>query len=756
MENDLLNALPKAAPLNLGRVGGGGARVTSTDRFQAADTTLTDALLNIGNTFAKQSIESTKKKQFYEGQTRVLNASLEGRQKEELQTIVNEQPYFFDLLGQGAVAEGAIDMASRVGAGKMFDEYNAKLASGEDIEMSPDDYKEQVFNTIESHKTGDPTVDAVFLPQMIASGQKLVAAQLSKHLEHNAKQASQAVVNETTDALNSLEAVTQAEQGVTATFDGRVPREAMTTSQQFSYDRAKESLDPKLRPKSVDQEAWADIKVLTLVPLIERGNTAAYEVAKQSGLMEVLNPEQRNKLDAAKTKGKTLNDANNSLFLIDREAALEDMILDTDETADIGKVFAEAKSIQKAYDVAGVTRPDDFKDDAAIKAKIKRAQAQKNAEDDKKENRAFAEAQRIRDRNDRRAEAMAEKIAGMQQQEAMLTQIMGNAKAANVNAPVAVRNIDGSISNVPVTPQMKQDAFDKFKSNYINAQAQGAGDQMLAATGFKSVTQAAYALGVVDTEVAGRAKYWIDGTAGQPELKKDAVGALNAVEAVYNETKDKAYVGRYLPDEKQRALFFNYLDRKKFAGNSPTAQAESWKTTFGRDRSKPVAVDTKTVNKEVAKALKDELKQAGVYSTELQGMANAYATDLVATGFATPAEVGERTKEYINARTEVINGQVIPSVPYTSSIAGKTGFKPKTAEVALKYVAKEKYGLDKFHLRYEERSDKHYVYKLNEDGEPIAGTEQAVDYNELVNALNSGAALKKKGSGRFSSINVNR
>lgn len=749
--DNILDALPKAAPLNLGRVSGGGARVTSTDRFQAADTSLVDSILKLGNQVAKQSIETTKKEQFYEGQTRILNASLEGTQKEELQAIVKEQPYFFDLLGQGAVAEGAIDMASRVGAGKMFDEYNSRLAAGEDIDMSPEDYKAQVFDTIESHKTGDPTVDAVFLPQMIASGQKLVAAQLNKHLEHNAKQATQAVVNETTDALNALEAVTQAEQGVQSKFDSRIPREAMTKSQQFSYDRALESLDPTKRPKSVDTDAWADIKVLTLVPLIERGNTAAFDVAKKAGLFEVLSPEQRNKLDEARSKGKTLNDANNSLFLIDREAALEDMILDTDEKSDIGKIFAEAKAIQHEYDVAGITRPDEFKDDAAIKAKIKRAQAQKNAEDDKKENRAFAEAQRIKDRNDRRAEAMAEKIAGMQQQEALVTQIVGNAKAANVNAPVAVRNIDGSVSYVPVTPQMKQDAFDKFKSNYLNAQAQGAGDQMLASTGFKSVTQAAYALGVVDTEIAGRAKYWIDGTGGQPELKKDAQAALNNLEQVYNETKDKAYVGRYLPDEKQKALFFNYLERKKFAGNSPTAQAESWKTTFGRDRSKPVAVDTKTVNKQVASALKDELKAAGVYSAEIQGKANAYALDLVATGFATPAEVGERTKEYINSTTEMINGQVIPSVPFTSSIAGKTGFQPKTAEVALKYVAKEKYGLDKFHLRYEERSDKHYVYKLNEDGEPIAGTEQAVDYNDLINALNSGAATRVKKYGRFAS-----
>ena len=134
-----------SSQLNLGRVGVGSAVARSNQQFVENTDTVANALLKIGTTVAGLSIAETKRKQFYEGQSRILKASLDGSQKQELQKIVNEQPYFLSLLGPGAVAEGAVEMAGKVGAGRMFDEQASRLASGQDAEVDPETYKAGIY-----------------------------------------------------------------------------------------------------------------------------------------------------------------------------------------------------------------------------------------------------------------------------------------------------------------------------------------------------------------------------------------------------------------------------------------------------------------------------------------------------------------------------------------------------------------------------------------------------------------------------------
>lgn len=760
-----------SSQLNLGRVGVGSAVARSNQQFVENTDTVANALLKIGTTVAGLSIAETKRKQFYEGQSRILKASLDGSQKQELQKIVNEQPYFLSLLGPGAVAEGAVEMAGKVGAGRMFDEQASRLASGQDAEVDPETYKAGIYQAIEEQQTGDETVDAVFLPQLIQSGQRLVATQLTKNMEWKAASTVRAVVEDTWNRVNTLKSVIQKAYGYDATFKSANP-ETMGDVDRQAHAQLVDALNPDNAPKSISKEDYSALRAGILIPEIAKGNVAYYDVMKQAGLVDNLPTKERAELEKARVEGKELNDYNDVQFGEVQRYTLEAAVLDIKSGKDVAGVNKALKTYLDTFRAAGRPLPKEFDSGEKQQAFTLRALKQLDMYEDKQEAKQQRMLELAKEHQYRLNEAAAAEASKRSQEAAAADQIMRNAVTGNLYAPLAVANGEGGVAYVATTPKMIEDTYAQFKGKHeqmlyprgriddkglpivpSNEERAAARNFVRQFSGKDSIEQVAASMRVVDPEVK-QAGYSLGSRIGAKDPVNSDFGKLDTILRI--DSSDPTYLEAHvqpnvLPmvNKYKRELALE----KSYGTPDSEAKLKAWRSSFGRDTSKVKDVTKKEVSDIMKQGvIKDTIEGAKTNGIAVRSALQSEITNMLQSGFS-PDEIVNEVVPKVTAHSEKVAGSVMLDVPFDKTISYKTGFKrPEIVDAALSSYATKVFSTKglvtqtvrgmklppKFEVEFNSVDGSHHIVPLNEDGVRMENLAEPVDYNALSAEVNAG------------------
>lgn len=708
--------------LKLGRVSTAAPVLRSTAPMPAdPNKELIDSLVGIGKTISGAMIQEQKRKEFYEGQERILQASLEGRQQEELKKVLDEQPWYMQVMGPGAVAEGAIQMASKVGAGRMFDEHAARLATGQDDSVHPDEYRKQIMETIRSHRTGDANVDAVFMPQLIAKGQELIGSQVKRNLEHNVKSAQIASVQESNDAITGFRSVLGGQP-----FVAGVAPENMPEEQQIAYKRLKDSFDPSTKPTLLSDEGWATTKLAIAVAAISDGDTAVYQAIQETGMYNSLTGEQRAQLDAAKDKGHKENSRHMQMWMLNQEAALYEKVLTAKTDADVQDVLKTAQDIYSQYKAAGIEPPANLKDDAAIKQYVFSAIGNKVQY-------AESEARRMARASELSNKAAADAAEGKQ----LYTAIINNALADNPGADVFLQNLDGTSGYVQVTEQDRKAAFANVKNMLMGASE----DERVAwfkKHGVDNFESLAYKLQVVDDARKTELTQLLRMTVGESSYKRtkdDKQGErIQRVMSIIDRLGNlpRAGIAEYVADEELRKDLNTYLDHVAATNDYMGA----WDATFGRDRTVRVDFNQNAIEDLLDKGdVKSMIKESGMDS----GVVRAYIKDAAIDNLrsrraATEEDAVKQAFKKVQESSEVIGPVRVLGVPPEDRIAKRLGYTDQNLVSTLTdaYVrANLPEGSSGYHLDYDPRTRKHFVIPISKDGVYLVNSANPLNYSEV-------------------------
>lgn len=728
--------------LSLGRVGIDAPAIRSTTPYSAfqQDNTV-GSLLEIGKSIAGGAIKEQRRKEFYEGQDRILQASLEGTQKEELRAVLDEQPWYMKIMGNGAVAEGAVEMASRVGAGKVFDEHTARLASGQDADITPDVYRQQVLDHVRSQRTGDEQVDSVFMPQMIAKAQGVISTQLQKHVEFQQKTTAQNAVLETSDSLTRLHGVVQAEQGAGATFNATTP---MTPAVQDEYKNLVKSLDPEQRPKILDQEGWVRSKVALVVSALEHGDVAAYSAMHDAGLDRVLSAEDKVKIEDAQRKGKILNDGKASLSFINKRVDLEEAVLNAKTYEDIKKVQSLAEGLQRSYVEAGMTPPDDLKDRDAIESYVKKAIGSKHSEEEKQQRRLEI----LADRNEKLAKVQAEQATALSQTDAKNQSILLNAIADNPTADITIP-VDGSPVRMAVTKEDRDSAYMAIKGKLMQMPPD-VRQAKLQEYGAKSMEHLASKMQVVDEERKGNLTQLLSMTVGHSSDSKitgkgtmERIGKAAASIDHLVSTLPAVNIADYVEGDSLKKNLALYLHSMTLTGD----MMGSWEASFGRDPERRATYSEEQLSKELkSSAVKDAVEASGIHGPEVQAWFEEEAKRNLLDGYAKDTKQAvQLAKATYDSNTEVVGKQHIHGVPKDYRIGAQIGVTdPATVSTATDLFIRS--SLDKgwsYDIGFMPSIAKHVVIPIDPDGTAHYGSKVVMDYAGIKAMVSSKIGLEE-------------
>lgn len=677
--SDLLGIMPADQGMNLGRATPSGQRPWMSNQRAYAQSTgsALDAVLDLGQSLVGQSLDEARRKRFYEGQNRIMTAALEGKQQEELSAILKDQPWYAGVLGNGAMAKGAIEQAGRSGAGKMFDDWIARLP--EDTQTNPEVYKTRVSDFIKGQLTGDPDVDNAFIPSMTKIGELLVQTQLKKHLEFNTQQTIYGATNETYTALKGLEGAAAA-RGPGATFNEDTDPAQWSAEEQAAYLRTVMTFDPSQAPKNLEYEKWQDLKLQTALPLIEAGSTGIAKAMDESGFLKRLTPKERDQFDTARRKGKVFNDANKQSEFIGAELVLMSQIHDATSMNDLPAILNNARIIRARMLSEGgyipESLPADFKDEAAITKYVTDGMKRVLAFEDRQEARAYAEAQAVKRKNERLYEIRYAASMKNQETASLSIQIMDNVRRGNPLAPVPVKDADGNIRAYLPSQKNLQDTYDAVKVAYLQSSPEDK-QRILASVGAASLEDFAKKSNLVDAELKAQTT-GLGFETGSSAPSDGAISLLAKLDRAYAAGGD-GYVAQHFNDS---ATLNKWRDYRALlvSGN----QAEAWARSFGRKGE--VLVDKATPDQIRDKSLKaaKSLGVAEAQQEEAAGMINRIASAYHKSG--TPYEKAvERASQDVRNSSDVVAGKVVLGVPAGQRLHEQIGVSnPSDADAALR------------------------------------------------------------------------
>ncbi len=729
--------------LNLGRVSTAVSAVRSVAPMLTQENSAVTGLLNIGKTIAGAAVKAQMKKEFYEGQDKILQASLAGTQKEELQNILEDQPYYMQILGAGATAEGAVEMASRVGAGKLFDTNLARLANGQDADIDPDTYRENVQAQIAAQRTGNEQVDSVFMPQMIVKGQGLIATHLTKHLEYNSRNAYMNSVNATVAGIEGLQSVVKAEsQDPKATFVEGTPPDLMLPATKAAYQRVVSDFDPASRPLNVDEAKWITSKIETAIPALKLGHTGVYQAIRDSGLYARMPAAERVKLDDAREQGKRENDSHNQMNFMGEEDKLFDMVFNATDTKDAFNVLRKASEVQGMYIKAGITPPDNFKDDTAIKAWY--AKAKGNVDE-------YLKAQTRK--NERLSAVTAARMVDEQEEDKFMVGILNNALGDNPTGEVLLTTADGNSGRIAPTPEDRNKAFIRQKNQLMSLSEQER-QSWLDLNGLKSVEGLAYKLQVVDEATQGRVTQLLRMTSGvsstglvevkgKPNANAERIGKAMALIDNLSASLPRDGVAEYIKDEGLRKDLNIYLDAVATTGDVMGA----WESSFGKDKSVAVTYVAKDLDNAMKSGdVKDAIKSAGIDSLAVTGWVRQEAVRNMESRHAQePKEAVRQALASLNTHSEFVGDTRVLGVPQQFRIGTRIGIRNNTTvskltDTYIKSTLPYDYS---YAIDFDPRTQTHVVVPQNRDGAYIWSQARPLDYKAIKGLANNTKALEE-------------
>ena len=671
MADDINNAMPSAQGLNLGRANLSTQRPWMSNRRAGAaqQNTVVGAVAQLGMQIAGDAIDERRRQNFYEGQNRILNATLDGTQKEELQRIVSDEPWYAEVLGHGAMAKGAMEQAARSGAGKIFADWNSRLATGEDVQESPDVYKQKVMDFIKAQRTGDVDVDNAFLPSMIQTGQLLVQTQLQKHLEYNVQKTIQGVTTETYDVLKGTELAAKDERGPTATFNEDMAPGVRGPAEQASYLQAVATFDPDNKPANLDINKWKELKLQTALPLIERGGTAIAQAMEESGFTKGMTPKEREHFDDARRKGKITNDAQREREFIGDEISLIMDVHNISSRNQIPALMDRARMIRNQYLSVGYTTdtlPEDFRTEDKMRNWMENAVGRVNTLEDQEERRTYALAESLRKERVRLNEINYREGVKLQQQGNMTLGVLKNMAAGYPGAPVQMYNA-GRVTSVLPTQADNRAAYTVLKGALAQETNTKAQQYLLSQHGVTSLADAGRKLQVVDPEVKAQANL-LSGERGAPSPSPAALSALQYLQDTA-QTGDWSQVDSLLPDPASKVAFrqFNKMV------NGQASLEHAWRTSFGVPAGSGAAVKVsgtqldKAVTK-AAKGLSINERQKGWGREELHTQAKYYLDTGLAPSLSKAVELAT---EDVSRGADLVRSETVLGVPPEERLAGK-------------------------------------------------------------------------------------
>lgn len=716
MAEDAIEIMPAVKPLSLQRAEPNQQRPWQAmgRPGQRQSGNLVDALVGLGEDLMGAHIKQARREQFYEGQNRIVQASLEGTQQQELQNIVKEQPWYSQLLGPDAMTEGAIEQATRVGAGKLFDEQAARLAQGLDVEENPDLYRQRVMDMLRENMTGDPTVDAVFTPKLIAAAQGLVSTQLKKHMARNAEVTMQGVATETYETFRGLQDALRAENGPNAVFNSKVAPDLQGEATQMFYEKMKAQFSKEGIPAGIDPQSWAEVKLTTALPFIKLGNTVIADAMEQSGFVNMLSAKERVEFDNARKDGRAVFLANQKIEALPQRLALEfklDGVRTREEAAAAMPAIDEYSSTLEGLGLPALTFDERLALGQKTVSAVQRAET------------------RLQNRLDRAAEVklkhslemqklQAERNVKIAQAEALSRSIVENSKPRQVGdvvvggnrfQAVPVLGENGKVQFYTPTQKDVEDSYYAIKSTY-NAeltrpgvspeQAQkNARNFLLDATGYSSLEQAALNLQVVDRGTQGQLAS-LAAESGKPLADPATAQTLSSLAGIAQ--SDPAFARKFFSDERSKTVFDSFRSEFALSGDAEKA----WNKSFGLAvPAKAAKIDTAGVAKSVGSVASAELKQAGGNAPVLRYKLEEAAKTALREGFTQDGSTKSAAQwavQEVMRNTDIVNGQVLADVPEERKLINVLGWQrsPEAVDAALRRVMVEKYKMKEYTVRY--------------------------------------------------------
>lgn len=221
------------------------------------------ALLKFSGDLLAPHIKAAKEEQFITGMQRAASG-------EALTDIINEQPWYTKIFGDGPLVEGARAYeveAKATNWATLHDENMQSLRL-----QSPDSIPKYLMNSMEAHLTGDPATDTLIKGNMIKVAPALIKRQTKEHFKYLQERTSEQRTNAIVASADNLASMRKADVGMYGNED---------------FDNAEASLLAVSTPTvGADPKAfWTDFKGVLGV-LAEKGNFHAINAYDKAGVFK--------------------------------------------------------------------------------------------------------------------------------------------------------------------------------------------------------------------------------------------------------------------------------------------------------------------------------------------------------------------------------------------------------------------------------------------------------------------------------------
>lgn len=288
---DTPGGLPAAVAEQSGRFnarvqGGGAANMgrTKATGVEVGDTPTLRALTTIAGNIIKPVMERKKQEAFFNGMQRAM-------QGEAVADIAAEQPWYSRLFGESDVVEGARAFATNTVA-------QTTLAAMEDKmpelrQMGQKEAQKYFNDAITSNLTGDRATDAGILQSFSRAMPAMMRRQVK---EHYGWQQETALSNQTASIRAQADALQRTATGYASGY---------VTDEEFGQQRSQyvQSFMPVF---GQDEEHYKKGMTQSLLSQAQAGNFHAITAARDSGFFDVLNEDQRLKVEKAVEAGESM------------------------------------------------------------------------------------------------------------------------------------------------------------------------------------------------------------------------------------------------------------------------------------------------------------------------------------------------------------------------------------------------------------------------------------------------------------------
>jgi hypothetical protein len=305
-----------------------GQATTSSQALQvpeAKQNATFETLVRLGGEILKPQMKQAQDEAFMRGFRKAQSG-------EAVKEIVDEQPWYSQLLGDIPVADGARAYTASAKAATLAAEIEEDMPELRKLEGP--DLDRYMANAVKNAATGDNVTDTLFQQQVA----KMVPPTIKSWAKANIRYKQELV-----------------EQGVTADLHGklrllgasdRAAREGGTKEQADTLEAALPLLDAFVNP-GMDAKLHDRLVADAVVGAVSSGNFVAYDVLKQSGKLAQLNPEAAFHVNRAYRQAAAEAKTKLPMDFVMQVAEFES--LSTDPASSEEAILAAAQKINQQY-----------------------------------------------------------------------------------------------------------------------------------------------------------------------------------------------------------------------------------------------------------------------------------------------------------------------------------------------------------------------------------------------------------------------